>query len=87
MAPNVWATSGPPPGSNPAPNAVKPLLQDEMDAMKKANVVYAQMNGTTFKFPSATAPGGNDQWIWELGYQHNYAYCKTYIGDDVICKQ
>lgn len=90
---NVWATSGPlqvnniyslfpSPGPAPCPQSIATKLQNKMQAMQGAGVSYTQTNGTLFAFPSAQAPGKDEtaRWIWEMGYQHNDAYAKTYLG-------
>jgi hypothetical protein len=96
VIPNVWAMSGPlqipniyslfpSPGPNPAPDEVKAILIGKIGEMKRANVSYTQTNGEIFEFPPAI-PAGGKQWMLELDYQHNYAYCKRYLGDEFGCK-
>jgi hypothetical protein len=94
VVPHVWAASGPwsaynierlfpAPGPNPAPDLVKNLIQTRMAALSKLKISYTQTNGTSFTFPTVPA-SGKDPWVWELGYQHNYAYCMTFHGNN--CK-
>jgi hypothetical protein len=95
VVPHAWAASGPwsaynieglfpSPGPSPAPDSVKNLIQSRMGALSKLKISYTQTNGTSFTFPTILAPG-KDPWVWELGYQHNYAYCMTFQGSN--CKQ
>jgi len=95
VVPHVWAASGPwsafdikklfpAPGPSPAPKGVADLIDAKMAALAKAGISYTQTNGTSFTFPTKPAPAGQDPWKWELGYQHNYAYCTQFQGSN--CK-
>ena len=98
---NVWAQSGPLrisnidglfpwPGPSPAPPFVQELLTRKIGEMAGAHppVSYTQTHGFIFEFPPA--PSSNttpaEAWLWELGYQHNYAYCQQFLGPDAGCK-
>ena len=96
VVPYVWAASGlwsvhdidslfPAPGPSPAPRLVQDILQNKLNAMASAGISYTQTNGNVFAFPTVTA-GGNDPWMWELDYQHNYAYCMQFLGTTGNCK-
>ncbi len=96
---NVWAESGPlqidnidvlfpPPGPQPPPLFVQDLLRKKIQLMAEANppVSYTQTNGAIFQFPPGQAPAGfSEPWIWELGYEHNYAYCVQFLGKHGHC--
>jgi hypothetical protein len=95
VVPNVWATSGPlqvaniyslfPSPGPPTPQSFTDMLKLKVAEMKLHRVAYTQTNGKIFAFQ--TVPGqGKDPWLWELGYQHNYAYCRTFLGDQSGCK-
>ena len=99
VVPHVWASSGqwsafdidnlfPAPGPNPAPPFVQQLIQNKMTALADAQISYTQTTGKIFTFPPYTAPGKDPaaRWMWELGYQHNYAYCKQFLGAAGNCK-
>lgn len=81
----------PAPGPSPAPSPVQKLLNNKITEMNGAGVAYTQTNGTIFAFPPAEPPAEkrpfeeDKKWLWELGYQHNYAYCVTFLGADA-CK-
>ena len=89
VVPNAWAITG---GLNlnrinalylptPIPGSVKTLLASKKLAMAQAGVAYAQTNGVTFTFPLGIPPTGtSDPWIWQVGYQHNNAYCAQFLG-------
>jgi len=65
-------------------------------------VSYTQTKGTIFDFlpavpdpppidpppsdPPPIDPSPLDPWLWELGYQHNYAYCRHFLGPHGGCK-
>ena len=99
---NVWAESGPlqlanihalfpPPGPNPAPRFVREVLAFKIHQMRHAQppVSYTQTKGTIFDFPPGEPPqpmSPDDAWLWELAYQHNYAYCAQFLGPDAGCK-
>jgi len=98
---NVWAQSGPlqldnihslfpAPGPSPAPPLVRAVLKIKIDQMACADppVRYAQTIGTIFDFPPAPLPDPppDEPWLWELGYEHNYAYCRHFLGPDAGCK-
>ena len=89
VVPNAWAITG---GLNlnrinnlylptTIPGSVKTLLASKKLAMAQAGVAYAQTNGVTFTFPLGIPPTGtSDPWIWQVGYQHNNAYCAQFLG-------
>lgn len=95
---HVWAASPPwsafdidnlfpSPGPNPAPGSVQTLIKDKMNDLAKAGISYTQTNGITFTFPTVAAPGDvNAPWMWELEYQHNYAYCMQFLGANANCQ-
>jgi triacylglycerol lipase len=94
VVPHVWAASGPwsaygierlfpAPGPHPAPEIVRSLIQTRMATLSRLKISYTQTNGTSFTFPTVLPPG-KDPWVWELGYQHNYAYCMKFQGSN--CK-
>ncbi|MGH6811052.1 MAG: lipase family protein [Methylocella sp.] len=51
---------------------------------------YVQTSGNNsfnFKFPTVKVPPLTvDPWLWELSYQHNYAYCMTFGGSASSCQ-
>jgi triacylglycerol lipase len=94
VVPHVWAASGPwsaydieklfpAPGPNPAPEEVSKVINTRMKVLSDLRVSYTQTNGTSFTFQTVAAPGDNP-WVWEVGYQHNYAYCMKFQGSN--CK-
>jgi triacylglycerol lipase len=96
VVPHVWAASGPwsaydidslfpAPGPNPAPPSVHDVIQKKMKELADAQISYTQTTGKIFAFPTVTA-SGKDPWMWELGYQHNYAYCMQFLGAQGNCK-
>ncbi len=89
VVPNAWATNGPLNLNRihtlflptRIPSAVNKLLLSKKLEMAKASVSYAQTNGVSFTFPLGTPPRGTiDPWIWQVGYQHNNAYCAQFLG-------
>ena len=63
------------------PGSVQLLLRTKEREMAHAGVAYAQTNGVTFTFPLGIPPTGtSDPWIWQVGYQHNNAYCAQFLG-------
>ncbi|HEV8240481.1 MAG TPA: hypothetical protein VGS57_14015 [Thermoanaerobaculia bacterium] len=99
---NVWARSGPlqihnidslfpPPGPGPAPQSVRALLIFKIAQMERAKprVSYQQTRGVIFHFPPGELPDPVPEhpWIWQLGYEHNYAYCRHFLGPDAGCKE
>lgn len=89
VVPNAWATTG---ALNltrinnlysptDVPTAVSGLLVTKKLEMARAGVAYTQTNGTIFNFPLGNPPvGTSDPWIWQVGYQHNNAYCAQFLG-------
>ena len=95
VIPYAWATSGewnvsnvdnlfPSPGPNPAPSNIQGIISEKISMMKLAKVSYTQTNGNTFSF-APIAASGSDPWIWEMEYQHNYAYCTQFLGPNAGC--
>lgn len=94
-----WAISHinclfPAPGPSPAPQIVQKIIQDKVKQMQDSHVSYTQTPAQTFTFtPAAPPTGAKDpwggelgQWGWELAYEHNYAYCVTFLGPHAGCK-
>src|SRR5258708_27757263 len=73
---NLWPVA-------PMPKDVQNLLTVKTGAMAHNNVSYVQItNPNTFTCPVALPlPGlsADQQWGWELSYQHNYAYCQQFL--------
>lgn len=92
VVPNAWAITGPLNlnhintlfSPTPIPSAVSLLLVGKKLEMAQAGVTYAQTNGVTFKFPLGNPPADtSDPWTWQVGYQHNNAYCAQFLGSDI----
>ena len=88
VVPNAWATTGAlnlnlindlylPTTITPA---VSLLLASKKREMAQAGIAYTQTNGTIFTFPLGTPVGTGDPWLWQVGYQHNNAYCAQFLG-------
>lgn len=84
--PHVWATSGqysvpnmyalfPSPGPSPIPSNLQAQIQKKVNGIPPG-FSYVQTGGISFTYPSAKPPAGgpDQQWLWELSYQHNNAY-------------
>lgn len=99
VVPHVWAETGelcianlkklfPATGLNPAPPAVKDLLDAIQAMMAQNKVSYTQTQGQMFTYPCETPPADKKdelgRWLWELGYQHNHAYNATFLPPDVF---
>jgi hypothetical protein len=99
VVPHAWAMSGPwnvagveslfpSPGANPAPAWVDEIIQKKIAQMQQEGAVYQQTSGETFAFPPKAAPEGvKSPWLWQLAYQHNYAYCRTFLGAGGDCSE
>jgi|GEM_PF-2762014 hypothetical protein len=78
MPQNLW------PSVVSMPQDVINWLNAKTQAMAKNNVSYVQINNPqTFTYALAAPPtscsSDDDQWGWELSYQHNYAYCQKFL--------
>lgn len=88
VVPNAWATTGAlnlnrinnDLYSQDVPTAVSGLLVTKKLEMARAGVAYTQTNGTIFTFPLGPTDGTSQTWLWQVGYQHNNAYCAQFLG-------
>ena len=90
VVPNAWAITGDLNlirinnlySPTPITPAVSLLLASKKRAMAQNGVAYTQTNGTIFTFPLGTPVGPGDPWLWQVGYQHNDAYCAQFLESD-----